>query len=237
MARDSFDPRTVHRELDVTEQVELEAGRHHHDIGRQVSAGLQKDSVAGEGIDLVRDDRDRAAADRFEQVAVGDHADALVPHVVARREMPVDIEVWRQPLANHSNQPLLRQCRPPPGKLKNRHADENVLRSEQWVGDSRRQPAPQRCRHGVHRGQVEHIGGRALQHGDVGGALRHFRNQGDRGGAAADDDYLLARVVQLLGPELRMHDRAFERPPHWQSPGDRPTRNRSSRCRGKEIGN
>ena len=125
--------------------------------------------------------------------------------------MPVDIEVCRQPLANHSNQPLLRQCRPPPGKLKNRHADENVLRPEQWVGDSRRQPTPQRCRHGVHCGQVEHVGGRALQHGDVGGALRHFRNQGDRGCAAADDDYPLARIVQPLGPELRMHHRALER--------------------------
>ena len=41
----------------------------------------------------------------------------------------------------------------------------------------------------------------------VGGHRRHQRH---RGRAAADDDDLLARVVEVLGPVLRVHDRALE---------------------------
>ena len=39
---------------------------------------------------------------------------------------------------------------------------------------------------------------------------QHRRHQGDRGRAAADDDDLLAGVVEVLGPELRVHDLAGE---------------------------
>ena len=63
-------------------------------------SGLEPDPAGRERVNLVRDDGDRAAADRFEQVAVGDDAYALVPWVVTRREMPLNIEIGRQPVLN-----------------------------------------------------------------------------------------------------------------------------------------
>ena len=59
-------------------------------------------------------------------------------------------------------------------------------------------------------GRGDQIGGGALQHGDLAGVLRQRGHQRDRGGAAADHDHLLAGVVQVLGPVLRMHHGAVE---------------------------
>jgi hypothetical protein len=42
------------------------------------------------------------------------------------------------------------------------------------------------------------------------GLARHRGHQRDRGGARADDDDLLAGVVEVLGPELRVHDLALK---------------------------
>ena len=44
----------------------------------------------------------------------------------------------------------------------------------------------------------------------MGGLLRHGRHQGNRGCAAADNHHLLARVVEIFGPVLGMHDLAAE---------------------------
>ena len=54
----------------------------------------------------------------------------------------------------------------------------------------------------VEGGHREDVRRRALQHGDVRGVAGHRRDQGDRGGATADDDDLLAGVVQVLRPVL-----------------------------------
>ena len=54
------------------------------------------------------------------------------------------------------------------------------------------------------------IGRRALQHGDVRALVRHRRHQRRRRRARADHDDALAVVVEVLGPFLRMDDRALE---------------------------
>src|SRR4051812_11987094 len=41
-------------------------------------------------------------------------------------------------------------------------------------------------------------------------AVRHCGNQRDGSGSAADDDDLLASVIEILGPMLRMNDLAAE---------------------------
>ena len=58
--------------------------------------------------------------------------------------------------------------------------------------------------------QGHHVGRRALQHGDVPGDGCHRGNQGDCGGTTADDDDLLARVVEILRPGLRVDDDTLE---------------------------
>ena len=42
------------------------------------------------------------------------------------------------------------------------------------------------------------------------GLLRHGRHQGDRGCPAANDHHLLARIVEILRPVLRVHNLATE---------------------------
>ena len=53
-------------------------------------------------------------------------------------------------------------------------------------------------------------GGRALEHRHVPRGLRERGQEGDRGRSAADDDDALARDVEVLGPLLRVDDRARE---------------------------
>ncbi len=53
--------------------------------------------------------------------------------------------------------------------------------------------------------------GRALQHGDVAGGLRHFRHEGHGRRTGADDGDGLARVVEIVRPVLRVDDLARKR--------------------------
>ena len=75
---------------------QVEAGRGDDDVGLELGARLQPDAVLGERLDLVGDDRGAPAADRLEQVAVGHQAHALVPRVVARAEVGVDVVAGRE---------------------------------------------------------------------------------------------------------------------------------------------
>ena len=68
------------------------------DVGLQLAARLELDPALGEGLDPVGDDLGAAVADRPEEVGVGDQAEALVPGVVARLEVGVDVVAGRQRL-------------------------------------------------------------------------------------------------------------------------------------------
>ncbi len=50
--------------------------------------------------DAISDDGDAPELDRLEQVGVGDDADPLVPRLIARLEVRVDIESGRQFIRN-----------------------------------------------------------------------------------------------------------------------------------------
>ena len=78
------------------------------DVGLELRAGREPDARLGERLDLVGDDRRAAARDRLEQVAVGHEAQALVPRVVARREVRVDVVARRAAAARdaRADQPL-----------------------------------------------------------------------------------------------------------------------------------
>ena len=87
------------------------------------------------------------------------------------------------------------------------------------------------------RGRAQAIPGRrALEHGDMACACRHGRDDRHCRRAGADDDDVLAGIVAVFGPELRMDDLAVEggRGPGFRHRGD--CRSRNSRCPGTGSG-
>ena len=95
-------------------------------------------------------------------------------------------------------------------ELEQRLGQQHVLGADQPVGELVGQPVAQGVGELVHPGRDRDPRRRALEHRDVLGLAGHRRHQGDRGGAAADDHDALAGVLQVLGPELRVHDLAAE---------------------------
>ena len=83
----------------------------------------------------------------------------------------------------------------------------DVLAAHEAVGDGIRQHGPQAVGDHVARRQRGDVARAALEHRHVGGALVHeCRQQGDGGGAAADDEHAPARDRHPVGPGLRVHD-------------------------------
>ncbi|MNQ55376.1 hypothetical protein D3C85_694700 [compost metagenome] len=87
---------------------------------------------------------------------------------------------------------------------------QDIARAAQCVRPALRHDARQCSGHLVDRRQRVDIGRGALQHGDVLDAVRHRRNQGGRSCAATDHHDLLALIVQVLWPVLRVNQGAFE---------------------------
>lgn len=97
--------------------------------------------------------------------------------------------------------------------LRARAVEEQVVQADVLlpgdpVGEPRREPAAQALGPLVVARPRGHPGRRALEHGHVRGLLGHGRDQRHRGRARADHDHALARVVEPLGPELRVDDLA-----------------------------
>ncbi len=67
--------------------------RRDDDVGIEVVAGLQLDARLVERLDVIGDDARLTATQRAEEIAVGHGAQALIPRVVARREVGIHIEV------------------------------------------------------------------------------------------------------------------------------------------------
>src|ERR1700683_448355 len=72
--------------------------------------------------------------------------------------------------------------------------------------NGRRQMAKHPLRDGIFRRARDDVGGRALQHGDVGGRLGELWNEGDGGGATADYDHALGVATEIFGPVLGVKD-------------------------------
>ena len=89
----------------------------------------------------------------LEQIRVGDEADALVPGVVSRLEMRVDVEIARQLRGDTLAQQLLRELGSAPAQLVEELAQQHVLPARQRIGELGRQHTPQRVADGVARRQ------------------------------------------------------------------------------------
>ena len=80
--------------------MQIETRGRHDEIGLKRFPRTQADAPFGEGLDMVGHNRDLAGFDRLEQVTVRDQAQALLPGVVTRGEMLLDIIVGLQRRAN-----------------------------------------------------------------------------------------------------------------------------------------
>ena len=182
-------------------------------------------------LDGVGDDRGPALAQRAEQVAVGHHAEPLVPRVVARLEVHVDVDV-----AGSCARAALRTSRLTSSGR--RRASWKVADAAEDVGPAHerdRRAASAACAAGVANGsragrETTYVGDRCsiVTWPAVVGQRRHQR---DRRGAAADDHDLLAGVVEVLGPVLGVDDRALEVVGARELRARRARRSRSSRRR------
>ncbi|SKV65113.1 Uncharacterised protein [Mycobacteroides abscessus subsp. massiliense] len=74
----------------------MESGGRHHDISRHLLAGGEDESGLGEPFDLPGHHGEVPASDRFEQVAVEDQAQPVIPDLVTRPEMGIAVIAWRE---------------------------------------------------------------------------------------------------------------------------------------------
>ena len=81
----------VDHDFGATEEQQLETGCGHDHVGFEMLAATESDSRLGEPVDVIGDDRRRPILDRLEQIAVGHRAHTLVPRVVPRREVWIDV--------------------------------------------------------------------------------------------------------------------------------------------------
>ncbi len=174
------------------------------------SARGQTHPPLSEGLDPVGDDLGLAVAKRVEEVAAGDEAEALVPGVIARFEVGVDVVAGGQAGLGALADEAAHRLRGAAGELVAEHHPQHVLPAHDRVDRLRRKTAAQRCGETVLCGQGDDVGGRALQHRHPLGPLGHRRDQRHRGGAAADHHDPLADVVEVLRPVLGVDDPALE---------------------------
>ena len=159
---------------------------------------------------MVGHDRDGAGADLLEKIAVGDKAKALIPGVVARREMLLDIVVGTELRSDHAEQNLLDLLGLRAGAIVGETLELNILETGDRVGPLLGHDLPQEDRDLIDGGSGYHVSGGALDHGHVLGILRHIRHDGYGGCATADHGDALVCVVETFGPELRIDDLTFE---------------------------
>ena len=86
-----IDRLAVDAELGAAEQLQVQARRGDDDVGLSSAPGAQPDAVSVNVSMWSVTTDGLAVADRLEQVAVGDQAQPLVPRVVARAEVRVDV--------------------------------------------------------------------------------------------------------------------------------------------------
>ena len=87
---------------------------------------------------------------------------------------------------------------------------DGIFKSYERVSPAGRQYRPEEIGNPVYRWTRHNIGGRSLNHRHLFGFRRHIGNQGHSGGARADHDHLLTRVIEVFRPKLRMYPCTLE---------------------------
>ena len=160
----------VDEQLGAAQQLHFQSGRGHDNIGGQRLARRQLDAFRHEAVDRVGNYRNRPRLDCFEQVRIGHRTYALVPRIVARRKMRLDVVIGAKRLLNHADQPLLRRSRIFADQLEHDHADDDVFQPHGAIRQPLRQQFAEPRRNRVSRRYRRHIGRGPLQH-------RHMRRR------------------------------------------------------------
>mmetsp|Transcript_32928 Transcript_32928/g.86196 ORF Transcript_32928/g.86196 Transcript_32928/m.86196 type:complete len:361 (-) Transcript_32928:477-1559(-) len=208
--RGSIDNYLHRRHWEIVLQCEPGGGDDH--VRRDLVAAVHCDARLGDRLDGPRHHIHLARPYRRKKVPVGHQADSLVPRVVPRVEVGVDIKRRRQLPAGGLHQ------RPPggpgegPGEPVVEARLEDHVPVEDGVGPRRREHrlcGPlHRPRHGLPLGRPGHkVGWGPLHHGDPVGRLRQRRDHRGRGGPRPDhrDAGPVARRGVPLGPLLGVH--------------------------------
>ena len=116
-------------------------------------------------------DRDAALGDRPEEVAVGGRAGTLLPRVVAGREVLVDVVAGRERALCGSADDSFCDLGATAAELEDKGGERHVFPADEGVGEPIGQDTEQRAGDPVLVRQREDVGGRALQHRHVFGAL------------------------------------------------------------------
>ena len=124
--------------------------------------------------------------------------------------MDVDRKALGQLVLRQGTDQAAHHCRVALAQVVDEPLASHVEPARQPVGELVGQHAPEAVGDRVLLGQRHHVARRALKHRDVLGLPSHRRNEGDRGGSAADHHDALAGVVEVLRPVLRMDDPAGE---------------------------
>ena len=199
----------VDGEVHLADGDELEPGRGDDDVRVDALAGRQPDAGLVEALDRVGHDRCLARVDRAVQVAVRDQAQPLIPRVVVRREVLLDHLVAER-VTGHAEQLLAHLVGVGARAPVEERLQRRVLAARDRVRDTLGQHLAERVRDRVAVRPGDDVGGRALQHGDVGGVVGHRRHEGHRGRTRSDHHHSPARVVEVVGPVLGVDDRAAE---------------------------
>ena len=198
--------------------LEVDAGQDAHDQARgghdhvrlEVAAGAKADAGLSERLDVVRYDGRVARAEHLEQVAVRSEAEPLIPRVVARVEVGVDVDIrtgLRFRLCHHCS---LEQVRLATGELVIDHAPKHVLPPRDPVGQALGQKRAQAQRETVFGGLRGNVRRRALEHRDVLCRLGERRHEGDGCGSTPDHHHSLPADLEVGRPELRVDHATLE---------------------------
>ena len=158
--------------------------------------------MAGDDARLVR-------LHRGEEVLIGHQAQALFPRIIGRGEARL-VVILAERFLDLLVERVLHLLRIVARQFEREVLHLDVLEPGDPVGELLGQHLAQEIGNRILGRAREHPGGRALQHGDVRRLLRHRRHDGDRGRARSDHHNVLAGVVELLGPELRVEHLTFE---------------------------
>merc|ERR1740121_2471210 len=212
---------------DIGHSVHADLHRGHREVGVKLQARggddqisidavprLQQDTPLVEGIHVVCLNGCGLAPDGLEEVAVWADAQALLPDVVLRREVLRELFVGHvlggQRLPHPADDRLVLLLRS--------HAGQFTCKGILWQNH----PLPgspvhllwRHTRFDLRRGDLVHVGQwddvrrRPLEHRDVRSFAGKVWDQRDCRGPRADHCNSLAGVLDVVGPELRVHDKA-----------------------------
>ena len=141
----------------VAQHVQLQTGGHHHDVGGKFIAGGEPQAPLRETFDARGHHRGAALANLAKQIAVRHQAHALVPRLVARREMRVDVELRTHLFARHLDEALFHLLGTAASQLIQEHVEQNILPARERIGRAFGQTATEPLRQPVDRRPGDHV--------------------------------------------------------------------------------